>query len=141
MPKTKEIPNLALSGFDDIFASTVEATHNAQDNTDNIMDTHGERIIEISLEELYPPEFHPFHVNDDEAMERLTLNIKQYGVREPGLVRPRTASSLARLRRLPASSSYPPSVLGRASPGSLTPYCLIFAASRSIASSSTTWKG
>jgi len=54
------------------------------------VDAHGERIIEISLEELHPPEFHPFHVNDDEAMERLTLNIKQYGVREPGLVRPRT---------------------------------------------------
>ena len=49
----------------------------------------GEVIVEISINELYPPEFHPFQVNDDEAMQRLVRSIKQYGIREPGLVRPR----------------------------------------------------
>lgn len=48
-----------------------------------------ETIMEISLEELYPPEFHPFHVNDDEAMRRLADNVKLYGIREPGVARPR----------------------------------------------------
>ena len=82
MAKTKQIPNLALSEYNDIFASTTQQNNEA--------DTHGEKIVEIPLAELHPPEFHPFHVNDDEAMERLTANIKQYGVREPGLARPRT---------------------------------------------------
>jgi ParB family chromosome partitioning protein len=47
-------------------------------------------ITEIPLGELYPPSFHPFYVNDDEAMERLVRSVKQYGVREPGLARPRS---------------------------------------------------
>jgi len=52
----------------------------------------GETITYISLTDLHPPDFHPFHVNDDEAMTRLAENIKQYGVREPGVVRPRKDS-------------------------------------------------
>jgi ParB family chromosome partitioning protein len=51
--------------------------------------TDGAVIREIPLAELYPPDFHPFQVNDDAAMERLAGNIKEYGVREPGLARPR----------------------------------------------------
>jgi len=54
-----------------------------------INNPHGERILEIPLDDLYPPEYHPFQVNDDEAMDRLTKNIKRNGVREPGLARPR----------------------------------------------------
>ena len=85
MPKTKEIKNLSLAGYNDIFASTIcENTA-----TDSMNGADGERIVEIPLAELHPPEFHPFNVNDDEAMDRLALNIKQYGVREPGLARPR----------------------------------------------------
>jgi len=80
VPKTKQIGNLALTGYSDIFSSTVDTAVN---------DNHGERVVEIPLTELHPPEFHPFNVNDDEAMDRLTENIKQYGVREPGLARPR----------------------------------------------------
>ena len=49
----------------------------------------GENIIEIPLADLHPPDFHPFYVNDDDAMQRLTDSIKQFGVREPGIVRPR----------------------------------------------------
>jgi len=65
-----------LSSHDNIFKSTTKKVD-------------GETIVHIPLEDLHPPEFHPFHVNDDEAMYRLAKNIKQYGVREPGLVRPR----------------------------------------------------
>ncbi|MCL2499803.1 MAG: ParB/RepB/Spo0J family partition protein [Defluviitaleaceae bacterium] len=83
MPKKTEIGNLALTGYDALFTSTVETPVIPAE-------TNGERIIEIALTELHPPEFHPFHVTDDEAMERLAGNIKQYGVREPGLARPRT---------------------------------------------------
>ena len=77
LPKNKEIGNLELTGYNALFSSTVEPT--------TATDTHGERIVEIPLTELHPPEFHPFHVVDDEAMERLAANIGQYVVREPGL--------------------------------------------------------
>ena len=90
------MPNLSLSGFNDIFASTVDAALNGNGSistglaTSETDETGGERVSEIPLAELHSPEFHPFNVNDDEAMERLSLNIKQHGVREPGLARPRT---------------------------------------------------
>ena len=84
MPKTKAISNLSLAGYNDLFASTVENLTSVYSGDDC-----GERIVEIPLAELHPPEFHPFNVNDDEAMDRLAQNIKQYGVREPGLARPR----------------------------------------------------
>jgi ParB family chromosome partitioning protein len=44
--------------------------------------TDGAVIREIPLVELYPPDFHPFQVNDDAAMDCLAGNIKEYGVRE-----------------------------------------------------------
>ena len=68
------LENKALTNFDSIFKSTTKKTD-------------GESIADIPLEELYPPEFHPFQVNDDETMERLVKSVKQYGVREPGLAR------------------------------------------------------
>ena len=46
------------------------------------------RVDEVPLTNLHPPEFHPFQVNDDEAMEQLVKSIKRHGVREPGLARP-----------------------------------------------------
>jgi ParB family chromosome partitioning protein len=76
--KNSSIKNISLTSYDDIFQT--EKEHN---------DTQGEIIIEIPLAELYPPEYHPFQVNDDESMQRLVKSVKQYGVREPGLVRPR----------------------------------------------------
>jgi ParB family chromosome partitioning protein len=83
VPKTKTIGNLALAGYNELFASTAEQA------TETKTDTYGERIVQIHLTELHPPEFHPFNVNVDEAMDRLSENIGKYGVREPGLVRPR----------------------------------------------------
>ena len=76
MPRNKTTGNLALAGFDDIFTSGVTAIK-------------GETITEIPLVELHPPEFHPFQINDDLSMTRLVKSVRQYGVREPGLVRPR----------------------------------------------------
>ena len=92
MPKTKEIGNLALAGYNDIFASTVDNPNSeqaAQTKNDGNIITHVERVVQIPLTELHPPEFHPFQVIDDDEMYRLAHNIKLYGVREPGLVRPR----------------------------------------------------
>ena len=90
------MPNLSLSGFNDIFPSTVDAglhgngsaSHGFAKSITN--EAGGEWVSEIPLAELHPSEFHPFNVNDDEAMERLSQNIKQHGVREPSLARPRT---------------------------------------------------
>jgi ParB family chromosome partitioning protein len=70
------VGNLALAGYEDIF--------NLSTGNPN-----GEGVVQIPLTDLYPPEFHPFQINDDEAMYRLAMSVKQYGIREPGLARPR----------------------------------------------------
>jgi ParB family chromosome partitioning protein len=75
MSKKIILENTALTGFKDIFKSTVPTSD-------------GKSIVEIALTELFPPDYHPFQVNDDESMTRLAENIRQYGVREPGLARP-----------------------------------------------------
>ena len=89
MPKKNVTGNLALAGYGDIFQSTVDTPAVSDiSNASRIMD--GETVVHIPLTELHPPEFHPFQVNDDAEMDRLAKNIKQNGVREPGLARPRT---------------------------------------------------
>jgi len=77
MPRNRTAGNLALSNFEDIFNVSTETAD-------------GERIMQIPLHDLYPPDFHPFQVNDDEAMSRLAESVKEYGVREPGLARSRS---------------------------------------------------
>jgi ParB family chromosome partitioning protein len=62
---------LALAGYGDIFSAS------------------GEQVVEIPIAELFSPEFHPFQVNDDLSMQRLVRSVKRYGIREPGLARPR----------------------------------------------------
>ena len=80
MPKKFQTDgNLALTGYNDIFKPTIKP----------IVLSDSEGITEIPLAELHPPEFHPFQVNDDLSMIRLSQNILKYGVREPGLARPR----------------------------------------------------
>jgi ParB family chromosome partitioning protein len=78
MPHNQTVGNLALAGFDDIFASTGATLH-----------MQGEQIADMPLTELFPPDFHPFGVNDDAEMERLAESIKEFGVREPGLAQKR----------------------------------------------------
>ena len=46
-------------------------------------------IVEIPIGELHTPEFNPFNVVDNEAMDRLVDSVKQHGIHEPGLVRTR----------------------------------------------------
>ena len=76
MSKKNITGNLALSGYDSIFQST-------------IVTPDSEAIVHLPLAELHPPDFTPFHVFDDAAMIRLVRGIKERGVEDPGLVRPR----------------------------------------------------
>jgi len=76
MPHSKVKENLTLASFDDIFSTSV-------------VNTESEGVVHIPLCELFPPEFHPFQVNDDDAMVRLTESVRQYGVIKPGLARSR----------------------------------------------------
>ena len=73
MPKTMH--PIALTGFTDIFTAST---------------SDGERVAEVTLTELHAPDCHPFRVSDDEAMTLLADSIREFGVREPGLARPRT---------------------------------------------------
>jgi ParB family chromosome partitioning protein len=75
MAKTKAIGNISLTGFEDLFnVGTPDG---------------GERVTELPLTELFPPEFHPFNITNDDAMQSLAESIRTYGVREPGLARKR----------------------------------------------------
>jgi ParB family chromosome partitioning protein len=49
-----------------------------------------ERVVEITLNELHAPDPHPFLVQDDDAMTQLAESVRRFGVREPGLARPRS---------------------------------------------------
>lgn len=48
------------------------------------------QIMEIELEKLHPFKNHPFRVSDDEKMAETVESIKNYGVLNPALVRPRS---------------------------------------------------
>lgn len=48
-----------------------------------------DQIVEIPLSELHPFKDHPFQVRDDEKMEETVESIRNYGVLNPALVRPR----------------------------------------------------
>lgn len=75
MARKNTVGSISLTGFDDLF---------------NVGTPDGsERVAEIPLSELFPPEFHPFNVVNDDAMQNLAESIRLYGVREPGLARKR----------------------------------------------------
>jgi len=69
---------LALASYDDIFRIS-----------DTVTEANAEKVIEMPLGKLYPPEFHPFQVRNDEAMKKTAESVKKYGVLVPGLARPR----------------------------------------------------
>jgi ParB family chromosome partitioning protein len=69
-----QIGNISLTGYNGLFSTGALG---------------GERVTEIALTELFPPEFHPFNVTNDDAMQNLADSIRLYGVREPGLARKR----------------------------------------------------
>ena len=68
---------LSLEGYDEIF-STEETRQ--QEIT--------EKVRDVPLSELHPFKDHPFHVVDDEAMEKTVESVKKYGVLSPAIVRP-----------------------------------------------------
>ena len=68
---------IELAGYDSLFGTGGEA------------EAGGERVREIPLAELFPFKDHPFHVRDDEAMEKMAESISEHGVLVPGIVRPR----------------------------------------------------
>ena len=45
-------------------------------------------IVQVPIEQLHSFKNHPFHVNDDEAMEELVESVKQEGILTALLVRP-----------------------------------------------------
>jgi ParB family chromosome partitioning protein len=49
-----------------------------------------EKIRMIPLTELHQPDLYPFRIADDTEMSSLAESVKQFGVREPCLARPRT---------------------------------------------------
>jgi len=48
-----------------------------------------EQIVYITHAELFPFKNHPFQIRDDEAMKSLVASVKERGVDQPALVRPR----------------------------------------------------
>lgn len=70
--------NIALPSLDNLFSTEEER-----------QDAKLEKVQNIPLSELYPFKDHPFHVRDDEEMEKMVDSIRQYGVMTPAIVRPR----------------------------------------------------
>jgi ParB family chromosome partitioning protein len=66
--------NITLTGFYDIFNVGIPQ--------------NGETVTEITLTELHAPDYHPFQVNNNDAITRLVESVKRFGVRELGLDRP-----------------------------------------------------
>lgn len=73
--------NISLSSYDDIFGLGNGGLGDAAE---------GEEIHEISINDLYPFENHPFHVKLDEDMKKTVESVKEYGILTPALVRPRS---------------------------------------------------
>ena len=99
MPKKSPKATLegSLSGYEDIFRSTIDVATAEETEAISITDKadpvesipNGKNIVMIELNELHPPEDHPFKVKHDAAMKRLIKSIEESGVLEPGIVRPR----------------------------------------------------
>ena len=68
---------IQLTSYDELLG-----INEAEQNTLN-------QIVEVPLNELHPFKNHPFHVNDDEKMAETVESIKNYGILNPALVRPR----------------------------------------------------
>lgn len=51
-----------------------------------------EQIVHINLSELHAFKNHPFQVRDDEEMRAMVASVKDKGVTQPAIVRPRRTS-------------------------------------------------
>lgn len=70
--------NIKLTSVDDLFTTE-----------ENRIDASREKVMELSLTELFPFREHPFKVIDDEAMLDTAESVRQYGVLVPAIARPR----------------------------------------------------
>ena len=75
--KKSSASKIKMERFDDLFGSGSDT----QDSSD--------RVMMIPLEQLHDFSGHPFKVLDDEKMEETVESIRQYGVLNPALARPR----------------------------------------------------
>ena len=76
MPKSNL--NVVLKGVDDIFST--EESRQAEQR---------EQVQQIPIAELFPFKNHPFKVLDDESMARTVESVKQLGITNPLIARPR----------------------------------------------------
>lgn len=72
------VKNIKLTSVDDLFTTE-----------ENRIDATREKVMELSLTELFPFREHPFKVIDDEAMLDTAESVRQYGVLVPAIARPR----------------------------------------------------
>jgi ParB family chromosome partitioning protein len=70
--------NIKLTSYDDLFQ-----------NDEARVDDQREKVMEISLSELFPFKNHPFKVLDDEAMRDTAESVAKYGVLVPAIARVR----------------------------------------------------
>ena len=70
--------NIKLPSLDNLFSTEEER-----------QDAKLEKVQNIPLSELYPFKNHPFHVRDDEEMDKMVDSIREYGVMTPAIARPR----------------------------------------------------
>ena len=95
--------NISLTSYDDIF-STEESR----------ADDRREKVMDISILELFPFKNHPFKVLDDEAMRSTVESVREFGVLVPAIARPcdggyelisghrrKRACELARIKAMP----------------------------------------
>lgn len=74
----KQSKEIQLTSYDDLLG------------IDNGVGDSTDKIVDVSLTQLHPFKNHPFHVKDDEKMKETVESIREYGVLNPALVRPRT---------------------------------------------------
>lgn len=72
------VQNAGLTAYEDLFKDDVAR------ETDG-----AERVMELPLDELFPPKEHPFRVLEDDATREMADSIVKYGVLTPGIARPR----------------------------------------------------
>ena len=68
---------IKLDTYDDLFGNDIS------------IDNSLEKIVSIPLDELHTFKDHPFKVMDDDKMVETVESIKQHGVLNPGIARPR----------------------------------------------------
>ena len=75
--KESSASKIKIERFDDLFGIGLDSNN------------QGDKVVMLPLEQLHDFNGHPFKVLDDEKMEETVESIRQYGVLNPALVRPR----------------------------------------------------